>query len=580
MITRTDLLDKLQNGAVWNTGVTFERTNPVPIEKYSIFSTLAEAQTYAFENPVAYPGQTLAVVTDTNEVTLYIVQAGVATKEASLIEVGSATLGDGVSVELDTTSKTIKLKDFGKYYYREVVNTSTDEEGKEVTTITYEKVADFKAGLEPKVRLTDGGTYELAWYEPSSITVEGLSNRINSLTETVGTVEGVATDAQSKATTNASEISTLKTDRDNHELRLDQAESDIKTIQDTYATTEAVEQLIGEQAHFTTQVVNTTADVTESGVLYLIKDPTAVGQDVYKEYLFIDGAPVCIGDTTTNLANYYNKTEVDDKLSGKANSADVTTSINNLTQSISDVDAKFADYTTSAGLAEQLAGYYTKAETDAEVKKATDAAAQNATNIQNLTTTVADHTSDIADNTTAIENVNKRVDTTNQEIENVKTTIANLGDTYATDAEVAAIKEAIENTHAADKEELEASIRNKANTADVYTKNEVDTKLGDYNTKTEVDQKIAAIYSGSDSLADYITDNRDTIPGLLSTTDANKLGNIDSRLAALKINSTDEIIATANETSGGVDLTVGKVAVSKLESDVTLYLNCGDAETV
>ena len=75
MITRTDLLDKLQNGAVWNTGVTFERTNPVPIEKYSIFATLAEAQTYAFENPVAYPGQTLAVVTDTNEVTLYIVQS-------------------------------------------------------------------------------------------------------------------------------------------------------------------------------------------------------------------------------------------------------------------------------------------------------------------------------------------------------------------------------------------------------------------------------------------------------------------------------------------------------------------------
>ena len=103
MITRTDLLDKLQNGAVWNTGVTFERTNPVPIEKYSIFATLAEAQTYAFENPVAYPGQTLAVVTDTNEVTLYIVQSGVATAEESLIEVGSATLGDGVSVELNTT---------------------------------------------------------------------------------------------------------------------------------------------------------------------------------------------------------------------------------------------------------------------------------------------------------------------------------------------------------------------------------------------------------------------------------------------------------------------------------------------
>lgn len=580
MITRTDLLDKLQNGAVWNTGVTFERTNPVPIEKYSIFATLAEAQTYAFENPVAYPGQTLAVVTDTNEVTLYIVQSGVATAEESLIEVGSATLGDGVSVELNTTDKTIKLKDFGVSYYREVVVTSKDENGDDVNTVTYEKVTGFKAGLEPKVRLTDDGKYELAWYEPSSITVEGLSSRINALTETVGTVETVAKDAQTKANKNASDLSALDAEVDNHETRLGQAEADISTIKSTYAKTVDVERLIGEQAHFKTQVVATTADVTAEGILYLIKDPTAAGQDIYKEYLFIDGEAVCIGDTSTNLTNYYNKTEVDTLLSGKANSGDVNSSIQNLTTQINNVDKKFENYTTSADLATQLSGYYTKAETDAEVKKATDAAAQNASDISGLTQTVNNQAATIAQQTKDIEAVDARVDTVNDEITNIKNSITNLGDTYATDAELAAVKQAIEKTHSDDVGAINASLANKANTADVYTKNQVDTKLGDYNTKTEVDQKIAAIYAGSDSLADYITDNRATIPGLLSADDKAIIDGIGSRLDAQKINTTSEITATANTTNGGVDLTLNEVGVSKLKSDVTLYLNCGDAATV
>ena len=580
MITRTDLLDKLQNGAVWNTGVTFERTNPVPIEKYSIFATLAEAQTYAFENPVAYPGQTLAVVTDTNEVTLYIVQSGVATAEESLIEVGSATLGDGVSVELNTTDKTIKLKDFGVSYYREVVVTSKDENGDDVNTVTYEKVTGFKAGLEPKVRLTDDGKYELAWYEPSSITVEGLSSRINALTETVGTVETVAKDAQTKANKNASDLSALDAEVDNHETRLGQAEADISTITSTYAKTADVERLIGEQAHFKTQVVETAAEVTAEGILYLIKDPTALGQDIYKEYLFIDGEAVCIGDTSTNLTNYYNKTEVDTLLSGKANSGDVNSSIQNLTTQINNVDKKFENYTTTADLATPLADYYTKAETDAEVKKATDAAAKNASDISGLTQTVNNQAATIAQQTKDIEAVDARVDTVNDEITNIKNSITNLGDTYATDAELAAVKQAIEKTHSDDVGAINASLANKANTADVYTKNQVDTKLGDYNTKTEVDQKIAAIYAGSDSLADYITDNRATIPGLLSADDKAIIDGIGSRLDAQKINTTSEITATANTTKGGVDLTLNEVGVSKLKSDVTLYLNCGDAATV
>ena len=63
MATNKDILfDKTLKGSFWNAGVTFERTNPVPLEKYSIFKTLADAQDYAKNNAVSYLGQIITVI--------------------------------------------------------------------------------------------------------------------------------------------------------------------------------------------------------------------------------------------------------------------------------------------------------------------------------------------------------------------------------------------------------------------------------------------------------------------------------------------------------------------------------------
>ena len=68
MSKRDELFGNLDKAsAYWNTGVTFKRTNPVPIEKYSVFKTLADAQKYAEEHPVAYPGQIITVVPQEGE---------------------------------------------------------------------------------------------------------------------------------------------------------------------------------------------------------------------------------------------------------------------------------------------------------------------------------------------------------------------------------------------------------------------------------------------------------------------------------------------------------------------------------
>lgn len=62
------------NGAKWSFGVPLERTNPVPIDKWSIFETYAEAVAFVNRKTgnIAYPGQIIAIETDT-QVDVYVV---------------------------------------------------------------------------------------------------------------------------------------------------------------------------------------------------------------------------------------------------------------------------------------------------------------------------------------------------------------------------------------------------------------------------------------------------------------------------------------------------------------------------
>lgn len=58
----SNLWDGIDNGAKWDAGVVFNRTNALPLDKFSVFRSLSAAQEYAAENAVAYPGQIVTVV--------------------------------------------------------------------------------------------------------------------------------------------------------------------------------------------------------------------------------------------------------------------------------------------------------------------------------------------------------------------------------------------------------------------------------------------------------------------------------------------------------------------------------------
>lgn len=72
-VTRDKLFNGILNGAAWDAGVVFNRTNGLPIDKFSVFESYEAASDYAANNPVSYPGQLIAVVPEVGDVVGYII---------------------------------------------------------------------------------------------------------------------------------------------------------------------------------------------------------------------------------------------------------------------------------------------------------------------------------------------------------------------------------------------------------------------------------------------------------------------------------------------------------------------------
>ena len=70
-----------------------------------------------------------------------------------------------------------------------------------------------------------------------------------------------------------------------------------------------VDELIGSAGTLKREVVNQlpSAAEAEENVIYMLKDNTAIGPDVYQEYMLIGGQLVMIGDTSVDLTNYIEK---------------------------------------------------------------------------------------------------------------------------------------------------------------------------------------------------------------------------------------------------------------------------------
>lgn len=246
--------------------VSFNPSTAFPLDARSIFGskTAADAAAATAENAgssktVYYFGMPI-VVFENDVATMYVIQGN-----KTLKEVGSATPTDDATIEL-TDGGALQLKDFGKQYYAFHENDTilTDESGSgfvypdtmptndlvdgaycqastaeapelqwyvydlETTSWSladgephaqdwYELVTGWKAGLEPKVVSAAGSTYAIAWYEPSTTTIEGVSNIVSSMQTEIdnfnnrlGTLESQVSDLIEQGTVNVDGTTIVK----------------------------------------------------------------------------------------------------------------------------------------------------------------------------------------------------------------------------------------------------------------------------------------------------------------------------------------------------------------------------------
>ena len=151
----------IDNPSKLDWAMSFQRTGTFPLDRSSMFASLADAQKYAKGDGsdsralggTSYVGQVISVY-ENDVVTVYKINA-----DRSLGEVGKATNGDEKSIHL-TDEGILALMGF---------DTATENQQLRIKVV--------------------GGEKQLEWFSPDTSTVEGLQAAIGALQTTVGNSE-------------------------------------------------------------------------------------------------------------------------------------------------------------------------------------------------------------------------------------------------------------------------------------------------------------------------------------------------------------------------------------------------------
>lgn len=291
------------------------RSNAFPLDASAVWYSYGEMANYAASNPTAYVGQILSLIDEKGEATAYIIK----NIEGELIQVGTGVASEAENVFGDNRTivlneETLSLKNWGVKYYK------WDAESETHVLVEVSDSNPWITGLEPRVDTTNGEP-ELAWYEPSAITVEdiapaltGLQTTVDNLTASIGNKEDAA-----EADTIYGSIAALRatTEQQTQELanKID-ATGGVLTgnlvLQDgSVAVSEKVVEekittAVASAGTLKREVVDVLPAPEDADVntIYMVLTTPESEIDKYNEYMIINGAFEFIGDTQVDLSNY------------------------------------------------------------------------------------------------------------------------------------------------------------------------------------------------------------------------------------------------------------------------------------
>lgn len=299
----------------------------IPLDASSVWYNYDEMVAYAKNNGVAYIGQILSLIDESNDnkVAAYII-----TDEAGTLQkIGTATLGDNETIVLDENTNALGLNNWGKKYYKWIA--STEETEGHYEEVEVDNVNHFWINnLEPRTLKAENG-FELAWYEPNPSTLEGVEDAIAALqasvsgiieeigteedTEEVGSLYSALNKAEAKIEENSNAINTLQEDSTKHLATTGGTMTgDIVLPDASKAASEKVVDIkiataIGSAGHLKRAIVDALPTVEEADIetIYMVKDVLAFRDDKYEEFMVIEGEWAQIGDTSVDLTNYVQK---------------------------------------------------------------------------------------------------------------------------------------------------------------------------------------------------------------------------------------------------------------------------------
>lgn len=443
-------------------------------------------------------------------------------------------------------------------------------------------------------QLTVGADGKLSWVKPDTTTVEGLNTKVATLETNVGNLQ---TEIGKKAN---SEDVYNKTDIDGKLTTVAGEIAKKANAADVYTKDEAdlaIDAAVAGASHLTRQIVTTEelaafiADPTTAAdnVIYMQKFSSGKGKDNYKEYMRFgtEGSYSIelIGDTSVDLTDYAKTADINTALESYAK----TTVTDDLATQIA-ANATAISQKADTTVVETLSGKVDKNIGDIAALTEVVNGKANQNDLATLTTTVDGHTADLA----------------------------TLTQTVAGKADASAVTElttkVTKNTN--DLTALTATVDGKVDkvTSEVDGKQVPWTLLSPTN-KTKLDNLVlnedgTVGISGSvaaekvTGLADWVTGQRDSTPGLLSTADEAKLDGIAEGaqvnvIEAIKLAGQTENLAiidkvvelpfATGEVAGivktsvevGLDsnnaLEVKSLNVNKLVQTEDVLLNCGGA---
>ena len=443
-------------------------------------------------------------------------------------------------------------------------------------------------------QLTVGTDGKLSWVKPDTTTVDGLSTKIATLETNVGNLQAeIGKKANSKDVYN-------KTDIDGKLTTVAGEIAKKANAADVYTKDEAdlaIDAAVAGASHLTRQIV-TAQELTafianpataSDNVIYMQKFSSGEGKDNYKEYMRFgtegNYSIELIGDTSVDLTDYAKTADINTALESYAK----TTVTDNLATQIA-ANATAISQKADTTVVETLSGKVDKNTGDiAALTKAVNGKASQA-DLTALTTTVQGHTADLA---TLTQTVAGKADAS--AVTELTTKVTKNTDDLAT---------------------LTATVDGKVDkvTSEVDGKQVPWTLLSPTN-KTKLDNLVlnedgTVGISGSvaaekvTGLADWVTGQRDSTPGLLSVADEAKLDGIAEGaqvnvIEAIKLAGQTENLAiidkvvelpfATGEVAGivktsaeiGLDsnnaLEVKSLNVNKLVQTEDVLLNCGGA---